>query len=163
MGTDSTLIMVTLTGIQWYLGLRVTWPASVLQDKQKFLINFNLINERCLAILYYLYASSAECHVITSRSGLLVIVSHNRSQSAYLIRIVNIRASDVITWVCVKHFLCDCSLLTVLRQWPQWRKEKEMITVEVKNGSASWATARGYGDLVWGGEKDGDIPLLKWD
>jgi hypothetical protein len=25
---------------------------------------------------------------------------------------------------------------------------KEMITVEVKNGSASQATARGYGDLV---------------
>jgi hypothetical protein len=39
-----------------------------------------------------------------------------------------------------------------------------MITVEVKNGSASRATARGYGDLVWGGgggEKDGDIPLFK--
>jgi hypothetical protein len=33
-----------------------------------------------------------------------------------------------------------------------------MITVEVKNGSASRATARGYGVLVWGGggrkEKD---------
>jgi hypothetical protein len=27
-------------------------------------------------------------------------------------------------------------------------KRKEMITVEVKNGSASRATARGYGDLV---------------
>jgi hypothetical protein len=27
-------------------------------------------------------------------------------------------------------------------------KEEEMITVEVKNGSASRATARGYGDLV---------------
>jgi hypothetical protein len=27
-------------------------------------------------------------------------------------------------------------------------KKKEMITVEVKNGSASLATARGYGDLV---------------
>jgi hypothetical protein len=27
-------------------------------------------------------------------------------------------------------------------------KEKEMITVEVKNGSASRATARGYRDLV---------------
>jgi hypothetical protein len=26
--------------------------------------------------------------------------------------------------------------------------KKEMITVEVKNGSASRATARGYGDLV---------------
>jgi hypothetical protein len=26
-----------------------------------------------------------------------------------------------------------------------------MITVEVKNGSALQATARGYGDLVWGG------------
>jgi hypothetical protein len=34
-----------------------------------------------------------------------------------------------------------------------------MITVEVKNGSASRATARGYGDLVWGR----DIPLFKWD
>jgi hypothetical protein len=38
-----------------------------------------------------------------------------------------------------------------------------MITVEVKNSSASRATARGYGDLVWGGEKDWDIPLFKWD
>jgi hypothetical protein len=27
-------------------------------------------------------------------------------------------------------------------------KKKEMITAEVKNGSASRATARGYGDLV---------------
>jgi hypothetical protein len=37
-----------------------------------------------------------------------------------------------------------------------------MITVEVKNGSVSRATAR---DLVWGGGggKDGDIPLFKWD
>jgi hypothetical protein len=26
-----------------------------------------------------------------------------------------------------------------------------MITVEVKNGSVSRVTARGYGDLVWGG------------
>jgi hypothetical protein len=30
-----------------------------------------------------------------------------------------------------------------------------MITGEVKNGSVLRATARGYGDLVWGGgEKD---------
>jgi hypothetical protein len=36
--------------VQWYLRLRVTWSASVLQDEQKFLINFNLINKRCLAI-----------------------------------------------------------------------------------------------------------------
>jgi hypothetical protein len=44
-------------------------------------------------------------------------------------------------------------------------KKKEMIGVEVKNGSALWATARGYGDLVWGGggEKDGNIPLFKWN
>jgi hypothetical protein len=41
-------------------------------------------------------------------------------------------------------------------------KKKEMITVEVKNGSASRATARGYGDLVrGGGEKDGVIPRFK--
>jgi hypothetical protein len=38
------------TSIQWYLGLRVTWSASVLQDKQKFLINFNFLYERCHAI-----------------------------------------------------------------------------------------------------------------
>jgi hypothetical protein len=36
--------------VQWYLGLRVTWFASVLQDEQKCLINVNLIYERCLAI-----------------------------------------------------------------------------------------------------------------
>jgi hypothetical protein len=54
-----------MSDIQWCLGLRVTWSASVLQDKQKILINFNLINERCLAIwvLYYLYALSAEHHL----------------------------------------------------------------------------------------------------
>jgi hypothetical protein len=41
-------------------------------------------------------------------------------------------------------------------------RKKEMITVKVKNGSASRATARGYDDLVsGGGEKDGDIPLFK--
>jgi hypothetical protein len=40
--------------------------------------------------------------------------------------------------------------------------KKEMITVEVKNGSAKRTTARGYGDLIrGGGEKDGDIPLFK--
>jgi hypothetical protein len=39
-----------------------------------------------------------------------------------------------------------------------------MIMVEVKNVSASRAAARGYGDLVWGGEeKDVDIPLFRWD
>jgi hypothetical protein len=82
--------------IQWYLGLLVTWSASVLQDEQKFLINFNL-NERCLAIriLYYLYALSAERRVITGISRLWVI-SHARFQSAYLICIVNIHASVVI-------------------------------------------------------------------
>jgi hypothetical protein len=113
--------------IQWYLGLRVTWAASVLQDEQKFLIHFNLINERCLAIRvpYYLYALSAEHHVITGRSGLWVIVSHAQSQLAYLIRIVDFRAS-IVTHVCVRkaffYFVSkcsDCSLLTVLRQWPQ--------------------------------------------
>jgi hypothetical protein len=41
-------------------------------------------------------------------------------------------------------------------------KKMEMITVEVKNGSASRATARGYEDPVGGGgEQDGDIPLFK--
>jgi hypothetical protein len=38
-----------------------------------------------------------------------------------------------------------------------------MITVEVKNGSALRATARGYEDFVWEGEKDGNIPLFKLD
>jgi hypothetical protein len=103
--------------IQWYLGLRVTWFASVLQDNQQFLINFNFINEPCLAIrvLYYLHALSAERHVIASRSGLWVIVSHAQSQSAYLIRKVSIRASVVITCVCVKHFFILCrNVVTVL-------------------------------------------------
>jgi hypothetical protein len=93
--------------VQWHLVLRVTLSVSVLQEEQTFLTNFNLINEPCLAIrvLYYLYAFSAERHVITSRSGLWVIVSHARSQSSYLIRIVSIRASVVITCVGVKIFL----------------------------------------------------------
>jgi hypothetical protein len=55
-----------------------------------------------------------------------------------------------------KAFFCfvskcsDCSLLTVLRQWAEKEggKKKETITMEVKNGSASRATARGYGDLI---------------
>jgi hypothetical protein len=64
---------------------------------------------------YYLYALSAERHVITSRSGLWVIVSHAGSQSAYLIRIVNIRASIVTTCMCVKHFFILCpNVVTVL-------------------------------------------------
>jgi hypothetical protein len=97
--------------LQWYLGLRVTWSASVLQDEQKFLINFNLINERGLAIRVLL---SAERHMITSRSGLWVIISHARSQSAYLICIVNIRASVVTMCMCVKHFLLCPYVVTVL-------------------------------------------------
>jgi hypothetical protein len=36
--------------VQLNLGLRVTWFASVLQDEQKFLRNFDLINEQCFAI-----------------------------------------------------------------------------------------------------------------
>jgi hypothetical protein len=38
-----------------------------------------------------------------------------------------------------------------LRLWvivSKEKKEEEMITMEVKNGSASRVTARGYGDLV---------------
>jgi hypothetical protein len=100
-----------------YLGLRLTWSASVLQDEQKLLINFNFINEQCLAIrvLYYLYALSAERHVITSHLGFWVIVSHARSQSAYLIHIINIRASVVVTCVCVKHFfILRPNVVTVL-------------------------------------------------
>jgi hypothetical protein len=34
-----------------------------------------------------------------------------------------------------------------------------MITVEVKNGSASRATARGYGELVWGGGEKTETSL----
>jgi hypothetical protein len=41
------------------------------------------------------------------------------------------------------------------------KKKKMIITTEVKNESVSRPTARGYGDLVWGGEKGGDIPLFK--
>jgi hypothetical protein len=102
--------------VQWYFGLQVTWSASGLQDEQKLLINFNLINEQCLAmrVLYYLYALSAKRHMITSRSGLWVIVSYARSQSAYLIRIVNIRASVVITCVRVKHFFTLCPNVVTL-------------------------------------------------
>jgi hypothetical protein len=93
--------------------------------------------------------------------GLWVIVSHAQSQLAYHICIVSVRDSVVITCVRKAFFYfvfkrSDCSLLTVLRQWRQWRKvekeggkKKEMITVEVKNGSVSRATARGYGDIVW--------------
>jgi hypothetical protein len=82
----------------------------------------NLINEWCLAIrvLYYLYALSAERHVITNRSGLWVIVSHARSQSAYLILVVNTRASVVITCLCVENFFYFVSKCC---EWPQWRRE----------------------------------------
>jgi hypothetical protein len=40
--------------------------------------------------------------------GFWVIISHAQSQSAYLIWIVSIRASVVITCVCVKHFFLFC-------------------------------------------------------
>jgi hypothetical protein len=71
---------------------------------------------------------SAERHVITSRSGLWVIISHAQSQSAYLIRIVSIRASVVITCVCVKQFFyfvskcSDCSLLLYYDNGPNEEK-----------------------------------------
>ena len=48
--------------VQQNLGLRVTCPMSVLQDEQTFLINFNLINERYLAIRV---VRDAKCHMIT--------------------------------------------------------------------------------------------------
>ena len=43
-------IIIILLIVQQNLGSRVTCSASVPQDGQTFLINFNLINERCLAI-----------------------------------------------------------------------------------------------------------------
>ena len=43
---------------------------SVLQDKQTFLLNFNLINERCLAIRV---VHDAEHHMITTEPMVLEI------------------------------------------------------------------------------------------
>jgi hypothetical protein len=59
---------------------------------------------------------SAERYVITSR---MVWVSHAQSQSAYLIRIVSIRASVVIMCVCVHKaffFMLCSNVVTVLYQ-----------------------------------------------
>jgi hypothetical protein len=47
--------------------------------------------------------------------GVWVIISHAQSQLAYLIRVVSIRASIVITCVCVKHIFILCqNVVTVL-------------------------------------------------
>jgi hypothetical protein len=59
----------------------VPWIASSLQDEQKFLIHFNLIYERCLAIRVLCLPNSRDHKPL----GLWVIVSHAQSQSAYLI------------------------------------------------------------------------------
>ena len=57
---------------QWQenLRLRVTHSTSVSQDKQTFLINFNLINEWCLAIWV---VRDAERHMLTTESMVLEI------------------------------------------------------------------------------------------
>ena len=52
--------------------IRVTCSASAPQDEQTFLINFNLINERCLAIRV---VRDAEYHVITTEPTVLEIHS----------------------------------------------------------------------------------------
>ena len=50
--------------------MRVTCSVSVPRDEQTFLINFNLRNERCLAIRG---VGDAECHVITIEPMVLEI------------------------------------------------------------------------------------------
>ena len=53
---------------------------SVLQDKQTFLINFNLINKRCPAIRVVrdvkCHMNTTEAVVLSLTAGLWVIVSH---------------------------------------------------------------------------------------
>ena len=51
--------------------MRVTCSASVPQDEQTFLINFNLINERCLAIRA---VYDAKCHMIKTEPMVLEIL-----------------------------------------------------------------------------------------
>jgi hypothetical protein len=59
MATGRRFEIITHSQKQWicrlcpssgFLNTVVPWIASVLQDEQKFLININLIYERCLAI-----------------------------------------------------------------------------------------------------------------
>jgi hypothetical protein len=59
---------------------------------------------------YFVYQASRDDKPL----GLWVIVSHAQSQLAYLIRIVSIHASVVITCVCVKHFILCQNVVTVL-------------------------------------------------
>ena len=58
--------------LQQNLGLWVTCSASVPQDEQTFLINFHLINERCLTIRV---VRDAEHHMITTESMVLLSLS----------------------------------------------------------------------------------------
>ena len=60
----------TTLQIQSNLGLRVTCSAHVPQDEPTFLINFNLINERCLAIRV---VCDAKCHITTTEPMVLEI------------------------------------------------------------------------------------------
>jgi hypothetical protein len=105
--------------------------------------------ERCLAIrvpIHFVCRASCDHKPL----GLWLIVSHAQSQLAYLICIVSIRASIVITCVCIKHVFILCpNVVTVFfikctttmapmkkRAEKESGKKKEVITVEVKNGSA---------------------------
>ena len=58
--------------IQYNLGLQVTCSASVPQEEGTFLVNFNLINEQCLAIQV---VRDAKHHIITTELMVLLSLS----------------------------------------------------------------------------------------
>ena len=62
------------------LGCVLTHSASVPWDKQAFLINVNLVNERCLATRV---VRDAECHVITTEPMVLEEVHFERHALDY--------------------------------------------------------------------------------
>ena len=57
---------------------------NVPQDAPTFLINFNLINERCLAI-GVLHTHDAECHMITTEPMVLLFLSLSLSDILWVI------------------------------------------------------------------------------
>jgi hypothetical protein len=82
--------LVNYMALQWYLGLRVTWFASALQDEHKFWINFNLIHEQCLAIRVLCLLSvtwSQAARVVGNRLACSVSVGipHSYSQHFFIL------------------------------------------------------------------------------
>jgi hypothetical protein len=69
--------------------LRATWSASVLQDEQKFLRNFNFINERCFAIQVELV-----CLLTVTYSQLSQFSQKQQSLDKFLVKVARKDSSE---------------------------------------------------------------------